>query len=89
MTSTSRRGSAFAANPDIRSLTIPALSERRKNNTKETYQFSYIIIEQDGVPVAIALLHATMIDLTDFADPSPRSFDACPACSRDSINNTL
>jgi hypothetical protein len=47
----------------------PRLIWAVENSMKEAYQFWYIIIEQDGDPVAIACLHATTIDLTDFADP--------------------
>jgi predicted N-acyltransferase len=47
----------------------PRLIWAIENSMKDTYQFWYAIIEQDGEPVAIACLYAATIDLSDFADP--------------------
>ena len=52
----------------------PLLIRAIENSMKATCQFWYIIIEEDGVPFAIACLYATTIDLTDFADPRLASF---------------
>ncbi len=48
----------------------PRLIRAIESSMKDTCQFWYVIIEEDGVPTAIACLHAMTVDLAEFADPN-------------------
>ena len=47
----------------------PRLIRAIESSMKDTCRFWYVIIEEDGVPAAIACLHAMTVDLAEFADP--------------------
>ena len=48
----------------------PRLIRAIESSMKDTCQFWYVIVEDDGVPAAIACPHAMTVDLAEFADPN-------------------
>jgi Acetyltransferase (GNAT) domain len=47
----------------------PRMIQGIEISMKDTCRFWYVIIDEDGVPAAIACLHTMTIDLAEFADP--------------------